>query len=65
MDKSRILPIGERGELAVAGYSLQKGYWNDPVRTAEAMVADKDGKVWMHTGDEAEMDENGYIKVGQ
>lgn len=63
LDKSRIIPIGEKGELAVTGYNLMTGYWNDVERTAEAMIADKEGKVWMHTGDEAEMDEAGYVKV--
>ena len=58
-----ILPIGSRGELAVSGYLVMKGYWNDPVKTAEAMIPDEDGKVWMHTGDEAEMDEEGYVKI--
>ncbi|TGZ83024.1 acetyl-CoA synthetase-like protein [Ascodesmis nigricans] len=63
LDKSRIIPIGEKGELAVTGYNLMTGYWNDVERTAEAMIADKEGKVWMHTGDEAEMDEAGYVKI--
>lgn len=49
-DRSKILPVGERGELVVAGYLLQKGYWNDPVRTAEVMVEDEEGKMWMHVG---------------
>ncbi|KAG0125666.1 acyl-CoA synthetase/AMP-acid ligase-like protein II [Tuber indicum] len=62
-DRTKILPIGQRGELAVSGYLLQKGYWNDPIRTAEVMAKDGNGKLWMHTGDEAEMDENGYIKI--
>ncbi|CAZ85226.1 unnamed protein product [Tuber melanosporum] len=62
-DRTEILPIGQRGELAVSGYLLQKGYWNDPIRTAEVMAKDGNGKFWMHTGDEAEMDENGYIKI--
>ncbi|KAI5817712.1 acyl-CoA synthetase/AMP-acid ligase-like protein II [Pyronema omphalodes] len=58
-----ILPIGEKGELAVAGYNLQKGYWNDPAKEAEVMKKDEDGVVWMHTGDEAMMDPEGYIKI--
>ncbi|KAL7271543.1 GTPase activating protein (GAP) [Rhizina undulata] len=62
-DHTKILQIGEKGELAVSGYLLQKGYWNDPVRTAEVMKADEQGKVWMHTGDEAEMDADGYVKI--
>ena len=57
------LPIGSRGELAVSGYLVMKHYWNDPSRTAEVMIPDDSGKVWMHTGDEAEMDAEGYIKI--
>ncbi|KAF8429194.1 acyl-CoA synthetase/AMP-acid ligase-like protein II [Tirmania nivea] len=62
-DKNIILPIRQKGELAVSGYLVQKGYWNDPARSAEVMIKDKHGKVWMHTGDEAEMDAEGYIKI--
>ena len=40
-----------------------KGYWGAPERTAEVMIPDDEGKVWMHTGDEAEMDGEGYIKI--
>lgn len=47
-DKSKILPIGTRGELAVSGYLLMKGYWDDADKTAEVMIPDADGKVWMH-----------------
>lgn len=38
-------------------------YWNDPERTAEVMIADDEGKMWMYTGDEAEMDEEGYVRI--
>ncbi|CUS12599.1 unnamed protein product [Tuber aestivum] len=62
-DRTKILPVGKRGELAVSGYLLQKCYWNDPIRTAEVMTKDGSGRLWMHTGDEAEMDESGYIKI--
>ncbi|KAF8248172.1 acetyl-CoA synthetase-like protein [Wilcoxina mikolae CBS 423.85] len=61
-DPFQVLPIGQKGELAVSGYNVQKGYWGDPVRTAEVMIPDPSGRVWMHTGDEAEMDENGYVR---
>lgn len=47
-DRNKILPIGEKGELVVSGYLVQKGYWNDPVRTAEVMMQDEKGNVWMH-----------------
>lgn len=47
-DKSQTLPINTQGELAVTGYLLMKEYWDDPERTAEVMIPDRDGKVWMH-----------------
>ncbi|PQE14634.1 hypothetical protein CJF31_00007730 [Rutstroemia sp. NJR-2017a BVV2] len=60
----RILPVGEKGELAVAGYLVMKHYYDDPVRTEEVLIRDEeDGKVWMLTGDEACMDEEGYVKI--
>jgi acyl-CoA synthetase (AMP-forming)/AMP-acid ligase II len=62
-DHSRILPVGQKGELAISGYLVQKHYWNDPVRSAEVMIPDETGRVWMHTGDEAEMDAEGYAKI--
>ena len=62
-DRSQILPIGQRGELAVAGYLVMRGYWNDPAQSAEVMLRDEIGKTWMHTGDEAVMDEEGYVAI--
>lgn len=46
--RSEILPVNTPGELAVTGYLLMKSYWDDPERTAEVMLADEDGKIWMH-----------------
>lgn len=48
VDKKNILPIERRGELAVSGYLLMKEYWADPEKTAEVMIPDDSGKVWMH-----------------
>ncbi|MCJ1465538.1 hypothetical protein MMC07_004156 [Pseudocyphellaria aurata] len=62
-DRTKILPIGARGELAISGYLLMKGYWDAPKKSAEVMIPDDTGKVWMHTGDEAQMDADGYIKI--
>ncbi|MCJ1311568.1 hypothetical protein MMC25_005241 [Agyrium rufum] len=62
-DRKIILPIGERGELAVRGYLVMKGYWHDGKRTDEVMIPDEEGEIWMHTGDEASMDADGYIKI--
>jgi fatty-acyl-CoA synthase len=50
---------GEGGEFCTRGYSVMAGYWNDPERTAEAIDADG----WMHTGDLATMDDEGYINI--
>jgi long-subunit acyl-CoA synthetase (AMP-forming) len=61
--EGNILPRGERGELLVSGFSLQKGYWRNPEKTAEAMVTDSDGILWMKTGDEAIFDVEGYCRI--
>ncbi|KFY14705.1 hypothetical protein V492_02463 [Pseudogymnoascus sp. VKM F-4246] len=58
-----IVPVGTRGELCMAGYSLQKGYWNNPDKTREVMIRDEQGVVWLHTGDEAVFDEEGYCTI--
>jgi acyl-CoA synthetase (AMP-forming)/AMP-acid ligase II len=59
----QIVPLGEKGGLCVAGYALHKGYWKDPKKTAEAMKVDAEGVRWMHTGDEAVFDEDGYCTI--
>jgi long-chain acyl-CoA synthetase len=53
------LPMGEIGELMVHGPQVMKGYWNRPNETAN--VLDADG--WLHTGDIARMDQNGYFYI--
>jgi fatty-acyl-CoA synthase len=53
-----VVPVGEKGELLVRGYSVMQGYWGDPARTAEAI---RDG--WMHTGDLATIDAEGYCNI--
>ncbi|TDZ74940.1 Acyl-CoA ligase SID4 [Colletotrichum trifolii] len=63
LDKERVLPRGERGELAAAGYLVMKGYWGDEERTKESRIEDEDGRVWMYSGDEAAMDEEGYVEI--
>ncbi|KAL8961145.1 MAG: hypothetical protein Q9193_002263 [Seirophora villosa] len=63
LDKGRILPVGHRGELAVSGYLVMKKYWAAPEKSAEVMLADDEGKIWMHTGDEASMDSAGYVTI--
>jgi fatty-acyl-CoA synthase len=52
------LPVGEPGELCTRGYSVMIGYWDEPEKTAEVL---KHG--WMHTGDLATMDADGYVNI--
>ncbi len=56
------VPQGEKGELIVRGPQIMKGYWNKPEETANAM-RQHDGKTWLHTGDIAVMDSDGYISI--
>ncbi len=58
-DTGVIVAPGERGELCTRGYSVMHGYWDDPAKTAEAI----DAEGWMHTGDLATMDVEGYVNI--
>lgn len=58
-DTGEDVPAGVQGELCTRGYHVMKGYYNMPEATASAI--DQDG--WLHTGDLAVMDENGYCKI--
>ncbi len=55
----RIVPRGQPGELLTRGYSVMLGYWGDDAKTAEAI--DRNG--WMHTGDLAVIDDEGYCNI--
>jgi fatty-acyl-CoA synthase len=55
----KVVPIGEPGELCTRGYSVMLGYWNNAEATANAI----DKARWMHTGDLATMDAEGYINI--
>ncbi|MFZ0240773.1 MAG: long-chain fatty acid--CoA ligase [Desulfobacterales bacterium] len=57
-DGRSILAVGETGELMVKGPQVMAGYWNNPGATAETLI---DG--WLHTGDIAQMDEEGYFYI--
>ena len=57
------LPRGHRGELCTSGYALQKGYWKNPTKTEEVMKRDADGRLWMYTGDEAMIDDEGFALI--
>jgi len=53
------LPVGETGELCIRGPQVMLGYWQRPDATAETI----DSEGWLHTGDVAVMDENGYFRI--
>jgi fatty-acyl-CoA synthase len=55
----RTVARGESGEFRTRGYLVMSGYWDEPERTAEAI----DPAGWMHTGDLATMDEDGYVRI--
>ena len=59
IETGETLPPGKQGELCTRGYLVMKGYYKMPDETAKAIDADK----WLHTGDLAIMDENGYCKI--
>ncbi len=58
-ETGRTVPRGTPGELCTRGYSVMSGYWNQPDKTAEAV----DPAHWMHTGDLAVMDADGYLAI--
>ncbi len=58
-ESGQIALRGVEGEFQTRGYSVMKGYWNEPEKTAEAL----DAEGWMHTGDLAIMDEDGYVEI--
>ncbi|USE80359.1 AMP-binding protein [Cupriavidus gilardii] len=57
-ETGQVVPVGATGELCTRGYSVMLGYWEDDARTREAI---RDG--WMHTGDLATIDEQGYCNI--
>ncbi|KXJ93701.1 hypothetical protein Micbo1qcDRAFT_187794 [Microdochium bolleyi] len=64
-DRGTVVPLGERGELAVSGYLVMEGYFDDPERTKVDRIAEdgRPGAVWMYSGDEAVMDEDGFVSI--
>ncbi|KAF9068901.1 hypothetical protein BDP27DRAFT_1326471 [Rhodocollybia butyracea] len=64
--QGKIVPVGTPGQVCVAGYLLQKGYWNDEEHTHQVAykdAGDDSDTVWMHTGDEGILDEEGYLRI--
>ncbi|MDX1523234.1 MAG: AMP-binding protein, partial [Anaerolineae bacterium] len=59
----KILGPGEAGELCISGPQIMKGYWGMPNETAKTLSQDESGKIWLHTGDVAEMSEDGYFRI--
>lgn len=58
-ESGQVVPCGVTGELCTLGYSVMHGYWGDEQRTREAI----DAEGWMHTGDLATMDAEGYVNI--
>jgi fatty-acyl-CoA synthase len=58
-ESGRIVDRGEPGEFCARGYPVMRGYWNDPARTADSI----DSGGWMHSGDLATLDDEGYVRI--
>ena len=59
------LPVGEAGELCIAGPQVMKGYWQRLDETERALRTHADGRTWFHTGDVARVDDDGYCSIVQ
>jgi fatty-acyl-CoA synthase len=57
--EGKVVPRGATGELCTRGYSVMLGYWDEPAKTAEVL----DAGGWMHTGDLATIDDEGYGNI--
>jgi long-chain acyl-CoA synthetase len=60
-EKGNILTAGESGEICLSGSTMMSGYLKDPESTAKAMIKDKDGINWIHTGDCGYIDSEGFL----
>lgn len=58
---TNVLPANEDGELCISGPTIMIGYRNNPEETANALRIHADGKTWLHTGDMAMIDEDGFV----
>jgi long-chain acyl-CoA synthetase len=61
--ETNVVPVGERGVLCVSGPQVMQGYWNLPEATSDVLRTDEGGRVWLHTGDIAVMDEKGRCSI--
>jgi long-chain acyl-CoA synthetase len=61
--ETETLGPGQPGVLCVSGPQVMKGYWGMPTETANVLRRDETGKIWLHTGDVAEMSEDGYFRI--
>ncbi|HEX2030952.1 MAG TPA: long-chain fatty acid--CoA ligase [Actinomycetota bacterium] len=62
-DPEKEVQPGQEGELCIAGPQIMKGYWNKPEETDDMIRVHKDGIRWLHSGDIAKMDEEGYFAI--
>jgi fatty-acyl-CoA synthase len=58
-DSDHVVPLGQAGQLCTRGYSVMLGYWGEDAKSREVL----DAAGWMHTGDLAELDEQGYCRI--
>jgi len=61
--ETRTVGVGERGVLCINGPQVMMGYWNRPEETENTLRTDADGTVWLHTGDVAVMDDEGFFQI--
>ena len=62
-DKNETLRAGEKGEIALGGPCIMKGYYKNPKATGAAVRTDDEGIRWLHTGDLGHLDEDGYLYI--
>ncbi|MHC4088307.1 MAG: class I adenylate-forming enzyme family protein, partial [Planctomycetota bacterium] len=62
-DKNETLRAGEKGEIALGGPCIMKGYYQNPKATCAAVRTDDEGIRWLHTGDLGHLDEDGYLYI--
>jgi long-chain acyl-CoA synthetase len=61
--ETKVLETGERGVLCIAGPQVMSGYWKQPEETKNALHTDESGITWLHTGDIAVMDPDGFFQI--